>query len=66
MDIAWPVLSSLEKNQWIETGTFHRFAVRPPLDHHRCFHTPHCSLSHAHRDPQPNGQIAVCRGTGRR
>jgi hypothetical protein len=40
--IACPVFSSfsLDERQWIETMAFHRFAVRPPLDHHRCFHTP--------------------------
>jgi hypothetical protein len=54
--IAWPVLSSfsLDERQGIETGAFHRFAARPPLECHRCFHccfrTPPCHSPHPASD----------------
>ena len=59
----------LDERHGIETRAFHRFAVRPPSDHHRCFLSLDVStprIPHTHRDPQPTRQIAVCRGTGKR
>jgi hypothetical protein len=42
-----------------QARAFHRFAVRPPLDHHRCFHTPLAHASHAHRNPAAD-QVDCC------
>jgi len=50
-----------------QARAFHRFAVRPHLDHHRCFHTSPCSTLHVRHNPQPTslprhrqaGEVAV-------
>jgi hypothetical protein len=71
MAIACPVSSlfSLDERQRIKQ--WHFIVLRSPILGSSplfplLFPHPACPLPHAHRNPQPTGQIAVCRSTGKR